>query len=270
MIHKPASKDYTCAMKIPLQVSYSPAQQARACAFAERHQLPCVPLDAVDSALYLLFDDERLQLHDRRLDTELHVDFVGGALAHRKKYGGGRGQAIARAIGLKPGITAPSVLDVTAGLGKDAFVLACLGCPVTLVERSPVVAALLADGIERGLEDADFAAMVEHGFTLINSQAVDYLSALSAEQAPDVIYLDPMYPERKKSAQVKKNMQMLQKLLGQDEDTEQLLAAALKCAAKRVVVKRPKGAEVLPGPQPTTCIESKKTRYDVYVVAALG
>src|SRR5688572_20080391 len=79
----------------------------------------------------------------------IYADFLTGAAAHRRLHGGGRGQPIARAIGLKPGVKPPSVIDATAGLGRDAFVLACLGCEVTLLERSPTVAALLRDALER-------------------------------------------------------------------------------------------------------------------------
>lgn len=253
-------------MKNSFGVAYHPSRQQQACEFADQLGVACTPEDAAHNELCLLYAEDHVALLDRVHNTRLQVDFIGGALAHRKKYGGGRGQAIAKAVGLKPGVNPPRVLDATAGLGKDAFVLACLGCSLTLVERSPVVAALLADGIERGRQDADFAAMIEHGFHLVNAQAADYMRSLQAGQHPEVVYLDPMYPERKKTAQVKKNMQMLQKLLGQDEDTQQLLQTALGCARKRVVVKRPKGADIVPGPKPTTCIESKKTRYDVYVV----
>jgi 16S rRNA (guanine1516-N2)-methyltransferase len=268
MIHKLATKDYTCAMKKSLSVTYtSPLQQPRAEAFARQQQLPCMPEQQVDTMLLLRFTDEFVELRDLQAPSAIHVDFIGGSLAHRRKYGGGRGQAIARAIGLKPGTAPPRVLDATAGLGKDAFVLACLGCPLTLVERSPVVALLVDDAIERARDEADFANILATGFQLIKGNALDVLQALGAGQRPEVIYLDPMYPERKKTAQVKKNMQLLQKLLGQDEDTEQLLAKALQCATKRVVVKRPKGAASIPGHRPTTCIESKKTRYDVYVTS---
>ena len=86
----------------------------------------------------------------------IKVDFVEGAVAHRRKFGGGRGQDIAKAVGLKHGFT-PHVLDATAGLGRDAFVLAGLGCQLTLMERMPVVAALLDDGIERAKLNHDVA-----------------------------------------------------------------------------------------------------------------
>jgi len=113
---------------------------------------------------------------------------------------------------------------------------------VTLVERSPIVAALVKDGIERASLNIEFTNIINTGFILHNQDALDYIQAIEDNDKPDVIYLDPMYPEKKKSASVKKNMQMLQKLLGHDLDTDEVLSAALLKADKRVVVKRPKGA----------------------------
>ena len=192
-------------------------------------------------------------------------------MAHRKLFGGGRGQAIARAMGLKSGVT-PSVLDVTAGLASDAFVLATLGCPVTLIERSPIVFNLIKDAIERASLSESFQPILEKGFTAFNCDARDYISGqLSANGddrkiPPDVIYIDPMYPERKKSALVKKEMQILQHLHGEDDGNEQLLALALRYARKRVVVKRPINAEILSDIKPNTSVRSKKTRYDIYTI----
>ncbi|TNF34332.1 MAG: 16S rRNA methyltransferase [Gammaproteobacteria bacterium] len=253
-------------MKNSLYVCTRAAElQEHARQLASRLGLSLMPCDDITTGLVLECTPQYLQLRDVDLNTEIHVDFTSGVLAHRKKYGGGRGQTIAKAIGMKQGQAAPSILDATAGLAKDAFVLACLGCAVTLIERSPIVAALVQDAIERAAGDSEFGILLAQGFHLINQDARSYMQAISIEQQPDVVYLDPMYPERKKSALVKKNMQILQKLLGQDEDTEQLLNAALACARKRVVVKRPKGAETIAGRQPTLSYESKNTRYDVYV-----
>ena len=254
-------------MKNILCVSYqSDNKRDQAQNFAQLQDLGCVFFDQIDTELALIHTDEFIELRDMLSQTAIHVDFISGALAHRQKYGGGRGQAIAKAIGLKQGASPPAVLDATAGLGKDSFVMACLGCNITMLERSPIICQLVDDAIQRGANDADFNETVKQGFKLINAQATDYIKTLSDDDAPDVIYLDPMYPERKKSAQVKKNMQILQKLLGHDDDTTELIAAALRCAKKRVVVKRPKGADVIGDKKPTVCIESKKTRYDVYVI----
>ncbi len=259
-------------MKTPtdtiLTVSYAhQAQKPVAEAFAEEHQLSCQALHKIKSGLILNFTEMQLELVDLQNKMTLFVDFIGGSLGHRKKYGGGKGQTIAKAIGIKQGKPIPSVLDATAGLGKDSYVFACLGCPVTLIERSPVIAALTKDGIERADLNIEFGDIINNGFILHNCDALEYIQAIEKNKKPDVIYLDPMYPEKKKSASVKKNMQMLQKLLGHDTDTDKVLIAALQKAGKRVVVKRPKGAPQLNIKQkPTLNYESKGTRYDVYVI----
>lgn len=265
---------YNLPMKTPitprLSVSYAhQAQKTLAEAFANEHDLRCQPLhkasSATSSELTLNFTEMRLEIIDLSNKMTLSVDFTTGSLAHRKQYGGGKGQTIAKAIGLKQGI--PSVLDATAGLGKDSYVMACLGCKITMVERSPVIAALLQDGIERASLNIEFADILQQGFTLHNQDALSYIQAIDDASKPDVIYLDPMYPEKKKSASVKKNMQILQKLLGHDLDTDEVLKAALEKAAKRVVVKRPKAADELQvGRKATLCYESKGTRYDVYIM----
>lgn len=275
-------------MTTPLSVTYSGDEtQHAAIDYAKQHNLPCAPYntnntkDENNSILSLNFKPEFIELRDNEKNIAIHIDFISGDLAHRQKYGGGRGQSIAKAIGLKQGTPPPTVLDATAGLAKDAYVLACLGCSMTLLERSPIILALINDAIQRAEEDEHFQTILQNGFKVINQSSIEYLAELSNKQSskvkhpevicpdvtcPDVIYLDPMYPDKKKSASVKKNMQILQKLLGKDEDTQELLNAALKVAKKRVVVKRPKGAENLTALKPTYNVESKKTRYDVYII----
>lgn len=194
----------------------------------------------------------------------IKVDFIEGAVAHRRKFGGGRGQDIAKAIGLKHGFT-PHVLDATAGLGRDAFVLASLGCQLTLMERMPVVAALLEDGLERAKINVEVAAIAEK-MQLIHASSIEHM-ALSTQ--PDVIYLDPMYPHREKSAQVKKEMRVFQSLVGEDLDADALLAPALALAKYRVVVKRPSYAPPLANKTPSMTIKMKKNRFDVYVNKAI-
>ncbi|MFM5560741.1 MULTISPECIES: class I SAM-dependent methyltransferase [Aeromonas] len=216
----------------------------------------------------LVLTDTRLEL--RKLDEPklgaVYVDFVEGAVAHRRKFGGGRGQSIAKAVGLKSGAM-PTVVDATAGLGRDAFVLASLGCKVTLIERSPVVAALLQDGLARAAQDLEIGSWVSERMHLLQGPAVDNLLALS--ERPDVIYLDPMFPHKQKSALVKKEMRVFQSLVGPDLDADALLPAALKMANKRVVVKRPAYAGWLNEHKPSMAIETKGNRFDVYVMAAL-
>ena len=217
--------------------------------------------------LQLLFHDDLIELFDRQLNTTISIDFLKGSLAHRQQFGGGRGQAIAKAMGLKSGIT-PCILDTTAGLAGDAFVLATLGCPITLIERSPIIFSLIENAVERASLSDKFQTILKQGFHIINCDANDYINKQLSEQteAPDVIYIDPMYPDRKKSALVKKDMQILQRLHEKDDNTSELLDNALKYAGKRVVVKRPIQAETINKKVPDTCIKSKKTRYDIYTI----
>jgi 16S rRNA (guanine1516-N2)-methyltransferase len=194
----------------------------------------------------------------------IKVDFVEGAVAHRRKFGGGRGQDIAKAVGLKHGFT-PHVLDATAGLGRDAFVLAGLGCKLTLLERMPVVAALLDDGIERAKLNHEVAD-IANNMQLIHGSSIE---EVDLADGPDVVYLDPMYPHREKSAAVKKEMRIFQSLVGEDLDADGLLAPALALAKYRVVVKRPSYAPPLDGKKPSMTINMKKNRFDVYVKQAI-
>lgn len=217
----------------------------------------------------LVFEEDVLTLKKRDEPKlgGIMVDFVSGAVAHRRKFGGGRGQAIAKAVGLKAGAT-PTVVDGTAGLGRDAFVLASLGCRVLLIERHPVVAALLEDGLRRAYLDGEIGSWMQERMKLVHGSSLEALDNL--EDKPDVVYLDPMYPHREKSALVKKEMRVFQSLVGADTDADGLLAPALRLAQKRVVVKRPDYAEDLDGIKPSTRIETKKNRFDVYVKAAMA
>jgi len=196
----------------------------------------------------------------------VYVDFVTGKKNHRRQFGGGKGQPLARAV---LAAEHPTIIDATAGMGGDAFVFASLGCQVTMIERSPIIAALLQDALNRAQQNDTPEEIQEivSRLSLINDDATQYLT----NQTPicDVVYLDPMYPENKKSAATKKDMQALQHLVGPDMDSETLLKAALHVAQKRVVVKRPKNAPTLVGIQPNASIQSPNTRYDIYAIKAL-
>ncbi len=245
-----------------------PADLAVATELAAELHLPLTTIAPASAFTHLLVvTAARLEL--RTLDSDapgpVYVDFTTGAAAHRRRFGGGRGQALARAVGLKGGV-APTVADVTAGLGRDAFVLACLGCTVWLIERSPVIAVLLRDGLRRAARDAEIGPMVSERLCLHGGDGRECLPRLTANRRPDVVYLDPMYPHRQKSAWAGKEMRLLRQLAGDDEDAPTLLAVALACAGKRVVVKRPRLAPALSGPPPTARIVTPNTRFDLYRV----
>lgn len=236
-------------------------------ALAERLGLPC----GGEAELLLERREGRLVLagDPKCYGHPLEVDFVAGRAAHRRHFGGGRGQLIARACGLAKGVT-PEIVDATAGLGRDAFVLAGLGARVLMVERVAAIFALLEDGLVRALADADTAAIAGR-MALAHGDASRELEALVAASgvAPQVIHLDPMFPHRDKSALVKKEMRLFRALAGDDEDAPRLLAAALDVASHRVVVKRPRKAPPIAGPAPRHVIEGKTSRYDLYVHRAL-
>ncbi|MCL4123160.1 UNVERIFIED_CONTAM: hypothetical protein GTU68_048303 [Idotea baltica] len=238
---------------------------AQAKSLAQRYQLTYSG-DILDNAYQLRVTTQGLAFFSPELGNPITIDFTQGKSAHRRQYGGGRGQALAKAIGLKKGVT-PSVIDATAGYGQDAFVLATLGCQMILLERNPILAALLEDGLIRAEADST-TSNISQQMRVYHRDASDYLQQLTSDHRPDVIYLDPMYPTRQKSALVKKEMQLLHYLVGADIGSENLLAIARKTAKKRVVVKRPKSAQPIMGDTPTTVIESKNTRYDVYIMTS--
>jgi 16S rRNA (guanine1516-N2)-methyltransferase len=223
---------------------------------AKRLNLPITDINSTVYDFLLVITESRLELREisKQRTKPLYVDFLHGKAAHRRKYGGGRGQLIARAVGIKKGRQL-TVLDATAGLGRDAYVLASLGCKMILIERSPIIAALLEDGLQH----------IDLDMQLIITDAIPYMQNLPPNKKPDVVYLDPMHPLRTKSALVKKEMRILRKIVGQDEDAEQLLAIALKTARNRVVVKRPRLAPEIKGPKPDLIFKGKTCRFDVYL-----
>lgn len=211
-------------------------------------------------------DDGRLALVGEA--GAICAEFVTGPMGFRRTKGGGRGQAVAKAVGLKGGRPIPRVVDLTAGLGRDAFILATLGCPVLALERHPDIHALCADGLDRALEDAETAEMLEGRLQLLHLDALTALqswdSSPLASFTPDVLYLDPMHPPRKKSALPRKEMRLFRALVGEDLDQTELLQAALAAPVKRVVVKRPaQQPPLLEGP--TSAVTGKTTRFDIYL-----
>lgn len=193
---------------------------------------------------------------------ELRVDFVNGPVAHRLRFGGGRGQDLPKAMGLRAGKT-PTVIDATAGLGRDAFLLASLGADVTLIERSPKMYALLEDAMARATQEGGDFADIMARMTLLHGDAKDLLPNLTA----DAILIDPMHPPRKNSALVKRELRQVREIVGTDEDAADLLRVALECASKRVVLKWPAKADPMVGVRACSHqIIGKSTRYDVFMV----
>ena len=194
---------------------------------------------------------------------ESAFDFVDGAVGYRFRSGASRKDALARAAGFAKG-NIPTIVDATAGLGRDAFLLATLGSQVTLLERSREVHDLLRDALARArAEGPELAAVVER-MTLMQGDARDLLPRLRA----DTVIVDPMHPPRTNSAIVKQEMRLLRDLVGTDPDALDLMQAALAADCRRVVLKWPLRAQPLEGlRKPSHSITGKTVRYDVFMIA---
>lgn len=204
------------------------------------------------SAQQLVLTKERLQLQLKGM-LPLFVDF--NSKTWQKRRDAGKQQGIVRACKPTPGLR---VIDATGGWGRDAAVLASFGAEVLILERHPIMAALLADAISRQDEHSQRVLKLK----LLWIDALTYLQNLEEKDYPDLIYIDPMHPERQKSALVKKDLQVLQQLIGPDADAIALIELARQRALKRIVVKWPQSQPALLPPDLT--IPGKTVRFDLY------
>ncbi len=187
------------------------------------------------------------------------VDFSDKALTHRRLFLRRTRDGLVKAV--HKNNQQLSILDVTAGLGQDSFLLASLGHHVTLLERSPSIAALLKDGLERAKRQVELAPIVDR-MHLIHEDSFCYLQ--QTKTTYDVIFCDPMFPISKKSRAVRKEMRALSQIAGSDLDAAQIVELAKKKAKLKVVVKRPRLALPL-SPNPCYSYIFKACRFDVYV-----
>ncbi len=219
------------------------------------------------SDFFLIYTETGLQFcrfaNTDLLIPVLYIDFVKGKNGYRHSKSSTIRQPLAKAVGIKPGVR-PSVFDATAGLGRDAFVLACLGCAVSLCERSPILHCLLEDGLFRAGQFEKTREIVSTKMKLLFED-----SKIHLQNNPHVyhtVYLDPMYPHRTNSALNKLEMRVIRDLVGDDEDGDILLELAFGAAQNRVVVKRPKGARKISDWKPSFSVPMKNSRYDIYLV----
>lgn len=266
------------ALSERLAVAADSLNEARAQRFAADHALaysaceqPKFLAKACAHDYVLYYGGHSVQLYQlgKKAPGPVSASFLQGKVKHRQQFGGGQGQMIAKAVGLKSGVR-PMVLDATAGLGGDAFVLASLGCELTLLEASPWVAELLEAALieAQGADELPDIQTVAQRMRLYKTDAITWLKQHD-ESVADVIYLDPMYPHRDKSALVKKEMRAFHELLGVADNNAELLAQALNKARYRVVVKRPRKGEAIAGPAPNLVLEGKSSRYDIYTIASM-
>ena len=191
----------------------------------------------------------------------LKCSFIEGPILHRLKYGKGRGQNLAKAVGFKFNKNR-TIIDATAGLGYDAFILASLGANVTLIERSEKIYGLLKAAISEAQLYGGEISKIVNRMELLFGDSKDILPNI----APEVILIDTMYKDRKKSALVKNDMRLVREVVGSDSDHVELINVALNNASKRVVIKQPRYAETLDNIKGCSHqILGKTIRYDVYV-----
>ncbi|MFZ5723959.1 MAG: class I SAM-dependent methyltransferase [Pseudomonadota bacterium] len=213
-----------------------------------------------------------LELRDGSRVIKLAVDFAD--LRHRAKINQARSEMLVRACGVPNDGSPWRIVDATAGLGRDGYLLAVCGATVTLVERHPVLQLLLADALSAlALANPETHARI----VLQAGESTAFLQACAGRppgERPDVVYCDPMFPPATKSAAVGGDMQVLHELIGMTPDAGELLAAALRAATRRVVVKRPLRAEALAATglehiRPSYALEGRASRFDVYLVPTL-
>lgn len=233
----------------------------RAYAEALAAHLKTTLLDATpEASIWLSVDATGLSLTDG--DQAMRGDFT--KLQKRLQYHNLTHELLVKATKVK-GREKLRVIDATAGMGEDSLLLAASGCEVTLYEQDPVIAALLQDTMRRALEETALHEIVMR-MQLVEGDSIGHLRKLGeAGERPDVIYLDPMFPERQKSGLVKKKFQLIHYLEAPAENEEALMQAAIAARPFKIVVKRPAKGPYLAGLKPSYSLDGKAIRYDCYV-----
>lgn len=264
------------------------------CAYAEAlaaHLKTTLLHTTPDAPVWLSVDADGLSLTDG--DQAMRGDFT--KLQKRLQYHNLTHELLVKATKVK-GRENLRVIDATAGMGEDSLLLAAAGCKVTLFEQDPVIAALLQDTIRRALEEAALHEIVMrmqlvegdsighlrrlgeaatgsdvqegdvgHDCSTLTASAAATSDADTALKRPDVIYLDPMFPERQKSGLVKKKFQLIHYLEAPAENEEALMQAAIAARPFKIVVKRPAKGPYLASLKPSYSLDGKAIRYDCYV-----
>ncbi|MCB1693404.1 MAG: class I SAM-dependent methyltransferase [Pseudomonadales bacterium] len=201
---------------------------------------------------YSLYDEDSGQ-------RPLHIDFT--AVSFKRRLAQSGREPLLRAARAGAG---KSAVDCTAGLGTDAFLLASRGCQVTMVERSATLCLMLDDALARARRDPDVGAIASR-INLVRGDSLAYLSELVA--CPDIVVIDPMFPSRRKTAEVRGALQILQRLIGIEEPVAPLIMKALALGCRRVVVKRPRLGGKIEGLSPVFSAEGRASRFDVFVAS---
>lgn len=216
--------------------------------------------EQADERLLLKLDDAGLALTGD--GQVLHADFK--KLLSRIRRNNLSGELLVRAAKIRGKSGVQTVLDATAGLGEDSFLLAASGFSVLLYERDPVISLMLKDALRRAAADPDIAQIAGR-MRLFEEDSVAAMRHLA--EPPDVILLDPMFPARQKSSLIKKKFQLLQHLEQPCRDENDLMEAAVSAGPRRIVIKRPLKGPYLAGRKPDFIIRGNSIRYDCIVPA---
>lgn len=222
--------------------------------------VPLLAAKPPTDGLVLRLDDDGLTLAGGGM--ELRADFT--RMLRRLGPANLQRELLVRAARVKGADAAPTAVDATAGLGEDSLLLAAAGFSVTLCECNPVIAALLRDALRRAADVPELRRVVAR-MRFVEGDSLAVLPCLP--EPPDVVYLDPMFPARQKSAAVKKKFQLLHCLERPCANQEELLRAALDARPRKVVVKRPPKGPHLAGVKPDYSLEGKAVRYDCIALA---
>ncbi len=250
---------------------YSTTQDlvAYAKTLAEHLQLPLLSHTEEHYPYLLLVTPEYIGLKKQASTSQpVYIDFLTKKWRLRLRKLSIKNEALARALGLKNCLknqSRPTIVDATGGLARDSFIIASLGFDLILLERSPIIYTLIHDGIKRAERDPGMHHITKRLQT-VQTDAIIWLNQLKDQDKPDIIYIDPMFPEKKKSALPKKEMLIFHDIVGDDQDAENLLYTALTCAAKRVVVKRPRLSNYLKAScAPSFSLTGSSCRFDIYL-----
>ena len=216
-------------------------------------------LDQISDPVALMVDDSDMWLQENKLSPPgpVRVDFASPAMLYRRR--GGHNELLGKAVGIRRG-RVPRVIDATAGLGRDAYVLADLGCSVTMLERSNVLALLLEEALKLALiSPFDEVRRAAARLSILRCDSTTFKA-----DSDQVIYLDPMFEDRKGSAAAKKDLSVLQALHGAGAGHEELVAWAFSQPVARIVVKRPLKADLITKGPPSHVLRDKSIRFDVY------
>ncbi|MBQ2818417.1 MAG: class I SAM-dependent methyltransferase [Clostridia bacterium] len=240
--------DYTVKLDIAQELKDSPKAERLRERFGETHDenVPVLRLD--ENGLSLIADSNRISGDLKKMMGRVS----NGKLAH---------EMLVKAAKIKDIRDRPTAIDATAGLGDDSFLLAAAGFEVSMFERNPIVFELLSDAINRAKDDPETRDIAER-MHLSFSDSINAMEKL--EKPVDIILLDPMFPERQKSALVKKKLQVIQRIEIPCSDEEELFLAAVKAAPKRLIIKRPPKGPFLAGIKPDFSYTGKAVRFDCF------